>query len=88
MATKKIKITKKTTSKAKSLAAKSKKQIKTSKAKIALARVNINIPKSLHNKTKQFSSKNKITIQEIVSSAIKEYINKPVILDTMSDTKN
>lgn len=87
MATKKIKITKKTTSKAKSLAAKSKK-LKTSKAKIALARVNINIPKSLHNKTKQFSSKNKITIQEIVSSAIKEYINKPVIVDTMPDTKN
>lgn len=78
MATKKVKATKKIAAKA--AAAKSKNPTKTNKAKVALARVNINIPKSLHNKTKQFALKNKITIREIVSAAIKEYINKPAEL--------
>ncbi len=32
--------------------------------------------------------KNKITIQEIVSAAIKEYINKPAMLGTVPDTKS
>lgn len=66
---------------AKAANAKSKKPNKTSKSKVELSRVNINIPKSLHTKTKQFSLKNKITIQEIVSAAIKEYLNKPGAVD-------
>lgn len=86
MATKKIKTIKKSVGK--TIAKKSKKPAKTIKAKVALARININIPKSLHNKTKQFSLKNKITIQEIVSAAIKEYINKPAMLGTVPDTKS
>ena len=85
MSTKKVKLTKK--SAAKSVAAKSKKPAKSSKTKVALARVNINMPKSLHNKTKQFALKNKITIQEIVSAAIKEYINKPTAIETAPDNE-
>ena len=72
---------------AKPMTAKSKKPTKTTKSKVELARININIPKTLHNKTKQFSLKNKITIQEIVSAAIKEYLNKPAVLDVESGIK-
>lgn len=85
MATKKAKSTKKTSAKA---AKTSKKPTKISKAKVELARVNINIPKSLHNKTKQFALKNKITIREMVGAAIKEYINKPTVLDAKTDMKS
>jgi len=83
MRIKKVKSTKKPAAKT----AKSKKPVKTSKAKIVLARINVNIPKFLHNKTKQFALKNKITIQEIVSAAIKEYINKSVVPETTSGTE-
>ena len=86
MATKKIKKTKKP--KAKAIAKKSKSHTKISEAKVGLARININIPKSLHNKIKQFSLKNKITIKEMVGTAIKEYLNKPPMLGTASDTKS
>ena len=85
MATKKVKPKKKPIVKA--ATAKAKKPAKTSKSKVELARVNINIPKILHTKTKRFSLKNKISIQEIVSAAIKEYINKPAVLDAESDIK-
>ena len=50
-------------------------------------KINVNILKSLHNKTKQLALKNKITIQEVVSVAIKEYINKPSVLETTSGTE-
>ncbi len=86
MKTKKVKLAKKPVARA--AAAKSKKPAKASKAKVVLARVNINIPKSLHNKTKQLALRNKITIREIVGAAIKEYINKPAISETNPNTES
>ena len=86
MKTKKFKLAKKPA--VKTIAAKSKKPAKTSKAKVVLARININIPKSLHNKTKKIALKSKTTIQAILISAIKEYINKPDISKTNSNTES
>ena len=86
MANKKVKSIKNPA--ARNAAAKSNNSAKTSKAKIALARININIPKSLHDKTKKLALKNKITLKEIFGAAIKEYLNKPAVLKTASDTKS
>ena len=82
MPTKKVRSTKKPV--AKKVASKVKKAVKTSKAKIALFRLNISIPKALHNKTKQFALKHKTSIKEIISSSLKEYLNKPTVLENSS----
>ncbi len=84
MATEKVKSK---TSAAKAVTAKSKKPVKASKSKVALAKINMNIPKPLHVKIKRLSLKNKITIQDIVTAAIKEYVNKPAVLDAESAIK-
>ena len=68
-----------TTKKAKSNkkpAAKALKATKIKKANVALSRINVSIAKSLHNQLKRCALKNKITLQAIISSAIKEYLNK------------
>ena len=54
---------------------KSKKSIKTSN-KSNLSRLNVNIPRSLYKKAKQFVLKHNITIREMIGAAIKEYMNK------------
>jgi hypothetical protein len=82
MPTKKVRSTKKTP--AKKVAAKTKKAVKSSKAKVALFRPNVYIPQNLHNKTKQFALKHNITIQEIITSSIKEYLNKPAVIENSS----
>ena len=86
MATKKINSRKKPAMKAK--AAKSKKPTKSSKAKVVLSRLNVSITKSLHNKIKQFALKNKITAREIISSAVKEHLNKPTVVATSPDSES
>lgn len=70
----KIKSIKKLTSQNAKL--KSKKLVKISAAKIDLARINVNIPRSLYNKTKKLGLRSKSTITTIVTGAIKEYVNK------------
>lgn len=50
-----------------------------SKIALDLVRVNINMPRTLHNKIKQFIAKNDLTIHNMINTAAKFYINKPVI---------
>ena len=50
-----------------------------SKTALDLVRVNINMPRTLHNKIKQFIAKNDLTIHNMINTAVKFYINKPVI---------
>ena len=85
MSTNKMKSKKKAP--AKVVNAKSKNPTKTTKSKVEVAKININIPKPLHTKTKRFSLKNNITIQEIVSAALKEYIDNPAVIDANSGIK-
>jgi hypothetical protein len=50
-----------------------------SKTALDLVRVNINMPRTLHNKIKQFIAKNDLTIHNMINTAVKFYINKPVV---------
>ncbi len=86
MVIKSTKITKKSTSKV--AVSKSKKTVKTNKVKAKFIRVNVNMVRSLHNKTKQFALKHNLTIHEMISAAIKEHINKQVVVETKQNTEN
>lgn len=50
-----------------------------SKTALDLVRVNVNMPRTLHNKIKQFIAKNDLTIHNMINTAVKFYINQPVI---------
>ena len=48
----------------------------TAKSSLKMIRAGINMDKTLHSKTKQFAVKNNLSINSLVNTAIKEYINK------------
>ena len=46
------------------------------KSSLQLIRTTVNMDKIMHEKTKQFASKNNLSINALINAEIKQYINK------------